>query len=186
MTEKFHLIVMLMVMTITAGMAQEDELQPVDDGAAAIGAILGGNSKGVSKVRVIADNEQSLTVEVTYNGFDEKSKLTGAVLNKIKKPVKEVTSESKVLQKADGTVELKFQFKQGTGSYSKTFVESNFVSFSVGKADGFLANLDLGGENVLGDTYVYKLDKKWRVGGSEQMVINVKLTPFKSAASIAP
>ena len=82
MTEKFHLIVMLMVMTITAGMAQEDELQPADNGAAAIGAILGGgNSKGVSKVRagVIADNEQSLTLEVTYKGFDEKSKLTGAV-----------------------------------------------------------------------------------------------------------
>ena len=88
MTEKFHLIVMLMVMSITAGMAQENELQPDEDGAAAIGSILGGNSKGVTKVRVIADNEQSLTLEVTYKGFDEKSKITGAVLNKIKKPVK--------------------------------------------------------------------------------------------------
>jgi hypothetical protein len=186
MTEKFHLIVMLIVMTITAGMAQENELQPVDDGAAAIGSILGGNSKGVTKVRVIADTEQSLTLEVTYKGFDEKSKLTGAVLNKIQKPVKEVTSESKVLQKADGTVELKFQFKQGAGSYNKTFVESNYVSFSVGKADGILGNLELGGENILVDNYLYKLDKKWRVSGSEQMVITVKLTPFKSAASIAP
>jgi len=186
MTEKFHLIFMLMVMTITAGMAQENELEPVEDGAAAIGSILGGNSKGVTKVRVIADNEQSCTLEVTYKGFDEKSKLTGAVLNKIKKPVKEVTSESKVLQKADGTVELKFQFKQGTGSYNKTFVESNYVSFSVGKADGILGDLDIGGENILGDNYLYKLDKKWRVSGSEQMVITVKLTPLKSAASIAP
>jgi len=184
---KFHLIILCLCFSSIAAIAQEEKvLEPEDDGISAIGSVLGGKDKGISKVRVTADTEQSLSVEVSFKGFDEKSKISGAILNKMKKPLKEVVSEAKILPKSEGTVELKFQFKQGSSAYNKSFLESHFLSLSVSKSDGLLDNLDLGGENILGDNYLYKLNKKWRLSGSEQMVIEVKLTPFKSAASITP
>jgi hypothetical protein len=183
---KIACVMMCLLGVIQSLHAQEDELQPVDEASVDINAILGGKDKGISKVRVIADSEQSLSVEVSFKGLDQKSKISGAVLNKMKKPLKEVVTEPKILSSEDGTVELKFHFKQGTGGYNKSFIESQFLSLSVSKSDGLLENLDLGGENIMGDNYLYKLEKKWRVSGSEQMVIEVKMTPFKSAASISP
>jgi hypothetical protein len=164
----------------------QETLEPVDDTAATITGILGGGKKGVSGARLTAGTEQSVTVEVDYKGFEGKYKVKGQILNKLKKPVAEITCEEQTLAKIDGTVELKFQFKQGTGNYTSSNLETSFVSIVFIKTDGLLSGIDLGDQNLLGETYTYKLNKSWRVSGSASMVITVKLTPFKSAATIQP
>lgn len=163
----------------------QESLEPVEDAASAISAILGGN-KGVSDVRLITDTEQSVTVEVDYKGFVDKYQVKGFILNKLKKPVEEIVCETVTLSKSDGTADLKFQFKQGSRSYTNSSLETHFLSIVFSKADGLLSGIELGGQYVLGETYLYKLNKMWRVDGSESMVITVKLTPYKSAASIQP
>jgi len=161
-------------------------LEPVEDTAALITGILGGGKKGVSAVRLISDAEQSVAIEADYKGFEGKYQVKGFILNSMKKPVEEIVCQSQTLSRADGTVELEFLFKDGSGNYTNTTLDTHFLSIVFSKTDGLLSGIDLGDQNVLGETYLYKLNKSWRVGGSESMVITVKLTPFKSAASIQP
>lgn len=174
----------LLLLIQVAVFAQDEELEAVDDAAGAISAILGGKGKGISKAKVVANTEQTLTVELHVSGFEEKSKISGMALNKIKKEMSEITSEAVMLPSGEGVVELKFQLKPGDGKNKNAFLESDFLTIVVSKADGLFADIDLGPGAVFGDTYLYKLNKKWRVSGSEAMVIEVKLVPLKSAGSI--
>ena len=163
----------------------QESLEPVDDAAVLIGGILGGGKKGVEAARLTTNTEQGATVEIDYKGFEGKYVVKGFILNKLKKPIEGIACEPVTLSKPEGTAELKFVFGGG-GNYTTTTLETHFVSFVFSKTDGVLSGLDIGGQDLLGETFVYKLTKSWRVGGSEAMVINVKLTPFKSAASIKP
>ena len=174
----------LLLLIQIAAFAQDEELEPVDDAAGAISAILGGKGKGISKAKVVANTEQTLTVELHVSGFEEKSRISGMALNKIKKEMSEITSEAVMLPSGEGVVELKFQLKPGDEKNKNAFLESDFLTIVVSKADGLFADIDLGPGVVFGDTYLYKLNKKWRVSGSEAMVIEVKLVPLKSAGSI--
>jgi len=163
----------------------QESLEPVNDTASLIGDILGGD-KGVTDVRLISDTEEGATVEVDFKGFEGKYTVKGLILNKLKKPIAEISCEPQTLAKPNGTAELRFQFKAGSGSYSNSMLETHFLSVVFSKSDGLLSGLDLGSGDVLAETYLYKMNKMWRVGGSESMIITVKLTPFKSAASIKP
>jgi hypothetical protein len=163
----------------------QESLEAVDDAAVLISGILGGGKKGVEAARLITNTEQSAMVEIDFKGFEGKYTVKGLILNKLKKPIEGIVCEPVTLSKPDGTAELKFVF-EGGGNYTTTTLETHFVSFVFSKTDGVLSGLDIGGPDMLAETFVYKLTKSWRVGGSEAMVINVKLTPFKSAASIQP
>jgi hypothetical protein len=160
-------------------------LEPVEDAASAISAILGGG-KGLSDVRLISDTEIGASLEVDYKGFEGKYKVKGVIFSKLKKPLADIICEEQTLAKPNGTLELKFQFRSGTGTYTNNSLETHFVSIVFSKSDGLLSGIDLGGQDIMGETYLYKMNKKWRVGGSESMVITVKLAPFRSAATIQP
>lgn len=177
------LILLTFLFLATFRTAAQD-LEPVEDAASAISSVLGSKGKGISKARIVSDTEQSITIELHVGGFEEKSNVRGVVLNKIKKQVADISSEAKPVPAGEGTVELKFQLKPSSAKHQNTFLETDFISFVVSKADGLFADLDLGDDVVFGDTYIFKLTKKWRVNGNEAMLIDVKLTPLKSAASI--
>lgn len=165
-------------------MAQPTELKRAEDNGNVVSSALGLADKGIVKVRLIADNEQSIIIEADYQNLDdEKYQIKGAILNKQKEAVDEVEVVTKELPKNKGTVELQFQFK-ATGTYTTNFFETGFLQLSVSKAGGILGNLEIGGQNIFASNYLYVLDKKWRIGGSESTVIEVKLTPYKSASSI--
>lgn len=184
---KVYVIIIVASLVAFELRAQDNELEPVEDAAVAIGAILGGKTDAITKVRLISDTEQSMSIEVESKGFeDQEYTIAGTVLNRIKKPIAEIVTEGKILPRGGGRVELQFLFRQSARKYSSTYLESQYISLTISKSGGLLSKLDLGGENIFGDTYLYKLDKKWRISGSESMVIQVKLTPFKSAATIKP
>ena len=180
------LFLVFISMAMHAAMAQEQELKPVDDSSTALGSLFGGNASGITTVKVVANTEQSITLQVSVKGIQgDATTLSGAVLNKLKKPLAEVVCESRKLTAGDGTAELKFQFKQGNSAYKSGFLETYFVSLTLAKKEGILGSLDLG-DDVLGDNTLYAFQKKWRVSGSASMVIPVVLMPFKSAATLKP
>jgi hypothetical protein len=163
----------------------QETLEPVEDAASILSGILGGD-KGISEVRLVTSTEQGATVEVDYKGFKGNYQVRGLILNRLKKSVEQISSEPQQLTKADGTIELRFQLGPGTENYTNNVLETHFVAIVFSKTDSILSGIDLGDQNVLGETYLYKMNKRWRVGGNESMVVTVKLTPFKSATSIQP
>jgi hypothetical protein len=86
------------------------------------------------------------------------------------------------------SVELRFTFKQSkTRAYKKPSVHSKYLSLTICEADDALCDIDMGGVEIFGNNFTYKLDKNWRVSGgtgNTNIVINVKLTPFGSAKTI--
>ena len=83
---------------------------------------------------------------------------------------------------------MQFEFKRKETAYTSQYVESKFLSFSIAKKDDPLAEFDLGGESIFGSTYLYKLERKWRVGGGNagnaNVTVTVKLIPYKAASVI--
>ncbi|MBT1687591.1 hypothetical protein [Dawidia soli] len=180
------LFLVFITMAMHAAVAQEQELKPVDDTSTALGSLFGGNASGITAVKVVANTEQSITLQVSVKGIEgDATSLSGAVLNKLKKPLADFVCEPRKLPAGDGTAELKFQFKQGNAAYKSGLLETHFVSLTLAKKEGILGSLDLG-DDVLGDNTVYAFQKKWRVSGSASMVIPVVLMPFKSAATLKP
>lgn len=163
----------------------QNSLEPVEDAASLLNGILGGD-KGISDARLISDTEQGASIEVDYKGFEGNYQVRGFILNRLKKTVEEISCEPEKLSKPEGTAELVFQLGKLNGNYTNSLLETHFLAVVFSKTDGILSGIDLGGHDVLGETYLYKLNKRWRVGGSESMVITIKLTPFKSAATIQP
>jgi hypothetical protein len=186
LTRVLGLFLVFITMAMHAALAQEQELKPVDDSSTALGSLFGGNASGITSVKVVANTEQSITVQVSFKGIQgDATSLSGAVLNKLKKPLADFVCESRKLPAGDGTAELKLVFKQGNATYKSGFLETNFVSLTLAKKEGILGSLDLG-DDVLGDNTIYAFQKKWRVSGSAAMVIPVVLVPFKSAATLNP
>ncbi len=164
----------------------QDELKPANDAVGSIGSIFGGDDQ-VTKVRLIASAERSLTVSVEFKGFkDKKYKLRGNILNGAKKPLKEVPTVEVDLPANGNSADLTFKFQPSKTAAVPT-VMSKYLAVSIVEAESALSDLDkaLGGTvSLSGSDFMYHLEKQWRAGGSESMVVTVKLTPFKSAASI--
>src|SRR5688572_28508389 len=112
-----NIFLVLCLYCVSQHLQAQDSLEPVDDAASAISAILGGN-KGPTDVRLIGETETGAALQVDYKGFEGKYKVKGLILSKLKKPVAEIVCEEQTLAKKDGTVELKFQFKKGNATYT--------------------------------------------------------------------
>jgi len=170
---------------------QDDELQAVDDPSSTISALLGSNTNSIEKVRLISETERAVSIEVSFNGFDDKKyKIKGTVLSRTKRPLKEVETVIKDLPGNSSSVEMRFNFKQSSSkAYSTPSIESRYLSLNIYDAKDSFGDLDLGGVNVFGNSFLYKLSKKWRISGSgsnANIIVEVKLTPYKSARTIKP
>ena len=184
--EKMNKKIILLVFTLfvsSASIAQE--LQAVEDAASSLSSFLGENKDRITSVRVVSDTEQGLKVEVSYAGFDDdKYKISGVIMNRIKQPLKQIRSEPQQLNNSRSSVELGFQFDASAFGANRPYLQSEFLQLSIYKANDLLGNLDLDVGGFSGETFLYKHSKQWRIGGNERMVITVKLTPYQSARTI--
>lgn len=166
----------------------QNELQPVKDGTEALRGLLGEEDNTITSVRLVSSGEQALTVSVEFKGYQDKAYyIVGNLLSRSKRPLEEIAPVKVELPKQGNAVDLSFSF-QPKRNYNRTYLESYFLSLSVAEADGLFSGMEdlLGGVSVTGDDYTYELEKKWRIGGNEQMVIEVKLTPVGAARTIKP
>lgn len=141
----------------------------------------------VTKALVQAETEKTLSLQIEFKGFNKKDKeykITARVLNAIKSPMKEFEPVTVDLDPRSGVADFLFTFIQRPGvKYSPEGIESRFIEFLViDKAGaGSIPGLESIGLNSR--KFVFRFQKKWRVKIVGQEVV-VKLTPYKSAASI--
>ncbi len=178
--------IFLLVFTLfTSSALVAQELQAVEDAASSLSSFLGESKNRITSVRVVSDTEQGLKVEVSYAGFnDDEYKISGVIMNRIKQPLKQIRSEPQGLNSSRNPVELGFQFDASAFGANQPYLQSEYLQISIYKANDLLGNLNLDVGGISGETFLYKHDKQWRVGGNERMVITVKLKPYKSARTL--
>lgn len=179
--KKYILSLCTFSLLVTSWAFAQEVLKPVA-GQNIVGDLLGENK--LTKVSMIAQGERKLTVSVAYNKLPagKDFSIKGTILNRVKRPLPDIPVVSEAVSSSQGSVDLSFAFSPSR-SYSKTYIESLYILISVVPEDenAELLNGIFDNVTVSGEDYMYHLKKKWRVGGSEEMIIKVKLVPFKTA-----
>ncbi len=170
----------------------QDELKRVTDGTSALEAFFGDAENTIETVRLLSDAETRLNVSVNFTGFsDQPYEIVGSILTRSKKSLKGVKSIRKPLPSRGDNVDLSFTFVP-EGTYTNSYVKSHFLQIQMkpkSDEDSLLSGLDElidGGISLDGTTYLYHLQKDWRVGGTKSMVIKVTLTPIGQAKTLKP
>ncbi len=170
-----------------SGLFAQKELAPVSDPSAGLASILGGAENTIKKVTVSSESEQAATVTVEFAGFqDKKYIMKGFLLTNIKKVPVELEPVVVDVPSSGNSVEFTFKFKQQQKAYTQQYLETVQLGIVVMDASSPLASVstNLSDVNIGGSTFNYQYPKKWRIGGTASMVVQVKLTPIGSAASI--
>lgn len=165
----------------------QTELPLVADPLSSLGAVLGGTKNVVKKVYLISDTEKSVTLSVEFDGFkDKKYKIKGFILNSYKKALPEIVPVVIDMPASGNTVELTFRFQQKEKAYTQQYLETALVGLMIVDASSALATVSesFSDLNVGGTSLQYTFKKKWRISGSESMVVQVKMTPVGQAAGI--
>jgi hypothetical protein len=148
---------------------------------------LGFDSKNsVTKASIQAETEKKASIQIEFKGFDEKNKsykITATVLNQVKKPMKEFEPVTVDLDPKSGVADFGFTFTQKTGiAYAATGVESKFIEFVGAEKNASAALPGADFLNIGARKFVFQFRKNWRV--KVPVTVQVKLVPYKSAASI--
>jgi hypothetical protein len=140
----------------------------------------------VTKATIQTETETTVSIQVEFTGFkDKKYKIKGVFLDKLKRPMKELEPFVADLDARSGLADLFFAFKQvKTRTYSQPTLESKYFKVIITDKDDPFGDMDL--DIGLGNNYLFKCKKKWKVKpvGASQAVVAVRLVPYKSAATI--
>lgn len=162
-------------------------LKAVEDGAASVLNALGGGENAITAVNMLSETDKTVTLEITFKGFkDKKYTIKGQLQDKFSKALKELEVQTLDLPQKAQTLELTFTLKPQDKAYSSPYLESAFVAISIYEAGGAGGSLSeaFGDLNLSGNSYKYKLNKRWRVGGTANMIVEVKLNPIGKAATL--
>jgi hypothetical protein len=181
---KYFLIVQALSLLPALLCAQPKELKAVDDFA----TVLGDKNNSVKKATVQTESEKTLSLQIEFAGFKEKEyKIKAAVLNQLKKPMKEIDVVEVPLDSRSGLADLFFNFKQQAGKqYPLGYAESSFVEISIVEKSGLAANPGLESLGIGAKKFVFQYKKKWKIKGASGQEVTITLTPYKSAANIKP
>jgi len=162
--------------------SQSVELKLADE----LSNLFGDTENSIKKATVQTESEKTVGIQIEISGFKNKNYIiTAIVLNNLKQAMKEFPKIEIPLDKRSGLADFFFNFKQLSGKqYSQAFIESGFVQFSVAEKDGLGAGVGLDLLGIDSKIFTFKYKKKWPIKGGGSQEVLVKLTPFKSAASI--
>lgn len=184
----FRLPALLIILTMPALLFSQKELKAVKDEASAILAEISTSANKLEKVTLVSEDERSVTISATFKGFTDKTyKVRGFILNARKETLQEISPVERDLPK-NNQVELTFLMGDSGKEVTQTGLDSKFLKLTIAPNEGGLGSLleeALGeGISLSATDYLYELDKKWMFNG-QNIILNVKLTPFKNAASIS-
>lgn len=148
----------------------------------------------VLKVCVVSEDDERFSVQVHYQGFNDKEyKILAVVLGENRKSIKEFGMINQVLSPGGSTADLEFVFKRKTTAYPSLSLKTKYLNISITKKDDKMADIDLGSELLFGAPSTYMFERNWPIGGGNgsgsnipEVTVNVKLTPYKSATTIKP
>jgi hypothetical protein len=169
------------------GQAQKALVQ-VEDEASSVLSGLTGNTNKLEKATLTKEDEHSITVSLRFIGFDDKSyKLQVSVLNSHKDVIKDIPPVESEMPKSK-QADLSLVMNNSATVTSLPFIESRFLKVKVAPVEGGITGIlsetfdDL---NLNAQEFIFELTKQWMLSGPN-VKVNVKLTPFKNAASIPP
>jgi len=185
--KKSIVILVISFSSIYTVMAQRD-LKPVVDESSAILAELGGATSKVERASLTKEDERMVTISLTLSGFDDKAYIVkAAVLNKSKKPIEEITPMEADIPKSK-QVDITLNLSDGGKTMAQQSIESKFLLVRVSPKEGGISGLledAIGDISISGSDFLFELDKKWLLMGAN-IKVNVKLVPYKSAATLSP
>ncbi|MEP6794693.1 MAG: hypothetical protein ABJB16_10235 [Saprospiraceae bacterium] len=168
-------------------MAQKD-LKPVMDETAALLGDLGGSANKVQRASLTKEDERMVMISLTFAGFTDKSyKVRAYALNNRKEVMQEITPVEVEMPKSK-QVDITLNLSEGGKTVSQKNIVSKFLLIRVQPVEGGLTGIlesAVGDISLNGLDYVFELDKKWMLMGAN-VKLNVKLIPYKNAASISP
>jgi hypothetical protein len=168
--------------------AQRD-LKPVTDATADFEKIISKTGAKIKKATVASETGVTMDLGLELEGFkrDKKYKIKGEVLNKTKLKLKEVEPVTVDVINNSTSAEMTLKFNtSANAAYTSNKVESYFIRLIITEVDPRLGDL-LGDTGLNSSTYIFECKKDWRIkgnSGNSNVVVEVKLTPYKSAASI--
>lgn len=176
--------------------AQPEIIEPISSGS--VTSLL--SEDKVTSVRILASSDESLNIEIRYEGFNKEDMhyvATGSVLDTRKQKVQTITAEPTELSRNATTVDLIFKMSPGQ-SGGNPYLDTGFITVAIQSssieeddASGLLDDLskllgsttDSGGiSELMGNVYNFEYSKRWRVAGNANMVISATLTPIGKAA----
>ncbi len=185
-----------MVLGLTSLQAQNDIIKPLSSGG--IGDLF--TDDKVNNIRVLSSADETLNIEIRYKGFNEEDKryvVTGEVLDNGKQVIKQITADPSELARNAEAVDLTFRVTSNPEN-TQPYISSKYISISIRKqGDNSEKTTDLFGEiskliggnkessgidGLFGHSFTFDYPKTWRVSGTENMVINVNLTPIGKAS----
>ncbi len=163
----------------------QDELKCEED----ITSFISSKKNNITSARIVADNENSLTIEVELEGFNEDDfTLKGQLLSrKSSTALRGISSEKIEVPKGGGTVEITFRLNQNDVASTQGPIAAKYVKFTVSKSGGLLEGFEaIEGLNFSGTELVCACNKKWRISGAanNKTTVEVDLIPYKSANTI--
>lgn len=169
---------------------QEILLEPVESGLSLFSDI------SVSKVRLLSETEETLNLEMSYEIKNDKSYIVASqVLTPTRVLLNEVTTQRQKLSRQSGTLDLRFDLKPNLNlrKYDKPYLDSRYIKIIFSETsendDSWSDILDVFGEDnplgdALGEAFLFKHNRQWRIGGGSGMVIKVPITPIGNASII--
>lgn len=152
----------------------------------------------LSGIRILAATDESLNIEVRYEGYAEEGKryvVSGSILDSRKQVMNEFTAEPEDLSRNAEAVDLHFKVT-GTSQSASPYLDSKYIAISVQSMDsGSEEDSDLledlsklfggsesgGLDGILSNATQFEYTKRWRIAGNANMVIQVSLTPIGKA-----
>ena len=177
------LFMMILLMAGQVNLSAQTVLQPEDG----LGNLFGGGTQ-ITEAKLIADGETRKIINVSYTLDSDKEFLVqGCILDKRKKVLKDIPPATFIANGKSGSGDLVLSFSP-VKNYSQGYLQTHFIRIILEEKGGMFQEMacEMGGLSLSGSSQLYPLDTKWRVKGSENMRIQVTLTPYKSASSITP
>ena len=178
-----------LLLAITLPAFTQRELTLVPDPLRGLNAVLGGVKNTVTRVTVVSESEKTATLSVEFTGFRDKKYLVKAfALNGLKKQIAEIEPVSIELPSTGNSVEITFRFQQKEKAYAQQYLETAFIGIMFMDAASAMASVSgaFSDINIGGATFTYQYPKQWRVTGSQNMTVQIKLTPVGGAAALKP
>lgn len=160
------------------------------DNTTSIMGALSTSPNKIGRVSVNKEDERSVSVSVTFQGFDDKTttyKIRAFILNKNKESIAAISPVEADMPRSK-QVDMSFLLGDESKTTNSPILESAFLRIKVSSSGmGNVVNIledAVSGLSLSQHDYLYEFPKKWMRTGPN-VVLTVKLTPYKNALTIS-
>jgi hypothetical protein len=168
--------------------AQRDLKAITSDTDNLLAELTGGQVNKIERAIMTKEDERSITLSIRFAGFSDKEyRLQAAILNSRKEVMKNIRISESNMPKSK-QAEILLAIDPDSKSGTNPVLQSQYLKIRVNPIESGISGIlgDTFGDFNLGSMeFLFELKKTWMMIGPG-VTVNVKLIPFKNAASIIP